>query len=70
MQYTRDGQHVTSMINEELGIMPPGTAFGYRDELGKNISTPTKNILKTTLYTVTHKVDTAIRSYQVRTLQK
>lgn len=26
--YTRDGQHVTSMINEEYGIMPLGTAFG------------------------------------------
>lgn len=34
--YTRDGQHVTSMINEEFGIMPLGTLFSWE---GRNLTT-------------------------------
>lgn len=37
--YTRDGQHVTSMINEEFGIMPLGTSFGWEDGSGRNLIT-------------------------------
>lgn len=42
VQYTKDGQHVTGMINEESGIMPLGTAFGWGEYLGRKLTTYTR----------------------------